>query len=301
MRVLVTGVNGQLGHDVMLELVRRGYKGIGSGSGEAYRGTDDLAVMPYIPLDITDQDDVNRVIMATAPDTVIHCSAWTAVDAAEEKENRTKVFALNTSGPEYLAKACKAVGAKMIYLSTDYVFNGQGTIRWKPEDRNYAPLNVYGQSKLEGVLSVAGNMDNYFIVRTSWVFGINGTNFISTMIRLGKAHDTVRVVSDQIGTPTYTKDLARLLVDMSETEKYGTYHVTNEGGYCSWFEFCQEVYRQYGLETQIIPVTTAEFGLNRAVRPFNSRLDKSKLSSAGFEPLPDWQDAIGRYLKEAQL
>ena len=301
MKVFVTGINGQLGHDVMLELHCRGYEAIGSGSGEAYKGTDAVASMPYIQMDITDEAAVFQTIREVKPDAVVHCSAWTAVDAAEDEENREKVFALNVKGPENLAKACKDIDAKIVYLSTDYVFNGQGTTPWKPDETDFAPLNVYGQSKLGGERAVAENMDKFFIVRIAWVFGLNGKNFIKTMINVGKTHDTVRVVNDQIGTPTYTKDLARLLVDMIETEKFGYYHATNEGGFISWYDFCIEFYKQYGLTTKVIPVTTAEYGLSKAARPFNSRLEKSKLIEAGFKPLPTWQDAVKRYLAEAQL
>ena len=301
MKVFVTGINGQLGHDVMLELYNRGYEATGSGSGKAYMGTDAIAMMPYTQMDITDEAAVLETIRKVKPDAVIHCSAWTAVDAAEDEENHEKVYALNVKGPENIAKACKAVDAKIVYLSTDYVFNGQGTIPWKPDETDFAPLNVYGQSKLGGERAIAANMDKYFIVRIAWVFGLNGKNFIKTMINVGKTHDVVRVVNDQIGTPTYTKDLAQLLVDMIETEKYGYYHATNEGGYISWYDFCCEFYKQYGLKTKVIPVTTEEYGLSKASRPFNSRLDKSKLVEAGFNPLPIWQDAVKRYLAEADL
>ena len=301
MKVLVTGVNGQLGHDVMLELSKRGHEAVGSGSGSSYRGADAVAALPYVQLEITDRDAVMKTIRELRPDAVIHCAAWTAVDAAEDAENREKVDNINHLGTKYIAEAAKAVDAKMIYISTDYVFDGQGERPWQPDDKCYAPLNVYGQSKLDGELAVADTLDKFFIVRIAWVFGLNGKNFIKTMINVGKTHDTVRVVNDQIGTPTYTLDLARLLVDMVETEKYGYYHATNEGGYISWYDFCCEFYRQYGLTTRVIPVTTAEYGLSKAARPFNSRLDKSKLREAGFEPLPVWQDAVKRYLKEAEL
>lgn len=301
MRVFVTGVNGQLGHDVMLELCKRGCEAIGSGSGKAYKGFDELAAMPYVQLDITDKEAVKKILTQLMPEAVVHCSAWTAVDAAEDKENFEKVKALNADGPKNIAEACKAIAAKLVYLSTDYVFNGQGVEPWKPDQKDFAPLNVYGQTKLLGEQAVEANTDKFFIVRTAWVFGLNGKNFIKTMINVGKTHDTVRVVNDQIGTPTYTKDLARLLADMIETEKYGYYHATNEGGYISWYDFCCEFYRQYGLKTRVIPVTTEEYGLSKAARPFNSRLDKSKLIEQGFAPLPTWQDAICRYLKEARL
>jgi dTDP-4-dehydrorhamnose reductase len=286
MRVAVTGATGQLGRDVTEELRARGHEVLALGSGD---------------MDITNARSVQEVLGAFRPDAVIHCAAWTAVDAAEDAENREKVDSINHLGTKYIAEAAKAVDAKMIYISTDYVFDGQGERPWQPDDKCYAPLNVYGQSKLDGELAVADTLDKFFIVRIAWVFGLNGKNFIKTMINVGKTHDTVRVVNDQIGTPTYTLDLARLLVDMVETEKYGYYHATNEGGYISWYDFCCEFYRQYGLTTRVIPVTTAEYGLSKAARPFNSRLDKSKLREAGFEPLPAWQDAVKRYLKEAEL
>ena len=298
MRVFVTGVNGQLGHDVMLELKKRGHEAIGSGSGSAYKGEDAVAAMLYQSLDVTDEAAVLETLSRLEPDAVIHCSAWTAVDAAEDAENRDKVHALNVTAPGNIAKACKAVGAKLLYLSTDYVFNGQGTEPWTPDEKDFAPLNVYGRTKLEGEFAVAENTDRFFIVRIAWVFGRNGKNFVKTMLNVGKSHDTVRVVNDQIGTPTYTYDLARLLVDMIETDKYGYYHATNEGGYISWYDFTKEIYRQAGLTTEVIPVTSAEYGLSKAARPFNSRLDKRKLVEAGFTPLPTWQDALSRYLQE---
>lgn len=301
MKVLVTGINGQLGHDVMLELSRRGHEAVGSGSSDSYRGTDEVSGMAYVPMNITDRGAVSRVLNETQPDAVIHCAAWTAVDAAEDEENRAKVDAINHLGTAYIAEAVRKLDAKMLYLSTDYVFDGEGNRPWQPDDRCYAPLNVYGQSKLDGELAVAQTLDRFFIVRIAWVFGLNGNNFIRTMINVGKTHETVRVVNDQIGTPTYTKDLARLLIDMIETEQYGYYHATNEGGYISWYDFCCEFYRQYGLNTKVIPVSTEEYGLSKARRPFNSRLDKTKLVEAGFEPLPVWQDAVRRYLQEAQL
>jgi dTDP-4-dehydrorhamnose reductase len=301
MRVLVTGVGGQLGHDVMNELYKRGYFGIGSDIQEIYSGVQDksaVTLMPYVQLDITDKNALEKVISKEKPDTVIHCAAWTAVDAAEDEENQPKVRAINVDGTQNIADACKNIGAKMIYISTDYVFNGQGTEPWTPDCKDYAPLNVYGQTKLDGELAVANTLDKYFIVRIAWVFGKNGKNFIKTMINVGKTHDEVRVVNDQVGTPTYTFDLARLLVDMIETDKYGYYHATNEGGYISWYDFTKEIYKAAGLNTKVTPVTTAEYGLSKAARPFNSRLDKSKLVEAGFKPLPAWQDAVARYVKE---
>ena len=304
MKVFVTGVGGQLGHDVVNELERRGNESIGSDIADQYSGVADgtaVTTIPYVQLDITDQDAVSKAIENMHPDIIIHCAAWTAVDAAEDEENKEKVDAINHLGTQYIAEAAKTVDAKMVYISTDYVFDGQGERPWEPDDKCYAPLNVYGQSKLDGELAVSSILEKYFIVRIAWVFGLNGKNFIKTMINVGKTHDTVRVVNDQIGTPTYTLDLARLLVDMVETDKYGYYHATNEGGYISWYDFCCEFYKQYGLDTKVIPVTTAEYGLSKAARPFNSRLDKSKLVVAGFEPLPDWKDAVRRYLTEAEL
>lgn len=304
MKFFVTGVCGQLGHDVMNELMRRGHKGVGADIQREYSGINDgsdVMAMPYIQLDITDKSAVEKNITKISPDAVIHCAAWTAVDMAEDDDKVEKVRAVNVGGTQNISDVCKKLDCKMLYLSTDYVFDGQGTEPWQPDCRDYRPLNVYGQTKLEGELAVSSTLDKYFIVRIAWVFGLNGENFVKTMINVGKMHDTVRVVNDQIGTPTYTFDLARLLVDMCETEKYGYYHATNEGGYISWYDFCCEFYRQYGLTTKVIPVTTEEYGLNKAARPSNSRLDKGKLVEAGFEPLPTWQDAVGRYLKDAQL
>lgn len=304
MKVFVTGVNGQLGHDVMNELYKRGYEATGSDIADTYVGINDFSpvtTMPYVKLDITDTEEVNRVISGLEPDVVIHCAAWTAVDMAEDDDKIELVRNVNAHGTENIAKACKNIDAKMVYISTDYVFDGQGTKPWSPDCKDYKPLNVYGQTKLEGELAVSSILDKYFIVRIAWVFGLNGKNFIKTMINVGKSHDEVRVVNDQIGTPTYTLDLSRLLVDMIETEKYGYYHVTNEGDYISWYDFTKEIYKQYGLDTKVIPVTTEEYGLSKAKRPFNSRLDKSKLIENGFKPLPTWQDALRRYLEEAKL
>ena len=304
MKFLVTGVGGQLGHDVMNELAKRGHEGIGSDLAASYCGiADDSAVtkMPYIAMDITDEESVQKTINGIKPDAIIHCAAWTAVDLAEDEDKIDKVRAINAGGTRNIALAAKEIGAKMLYLSTDYVFDGKGDKPWQPDDKNYQPLNVYGKTKLEGELAVAELLQKYFIVRIAWVFGLNGKNFIKTMINAGKKYPEVRVVNDQIGTPTYTYDLARLLVDMCESDKYGYYHATNEGGYISWYDFCVEFYRQYGLDTKVIPVTTAEYGLSKAARPFNSRLDKSKLIENGFKPLPDWKDAVRRYLAEAKL
>ncbi len=301
MKIFVTGVNGQLGHDVMNELASRGYEGVGSDLAPLYSGiADGTAVtrMPYVSLDITDASAVKRVLEDVHPDAVVHCAAWTAVDMAEDDENVAKVRAVNAGGTQHIADICKELDCKMLYLSTDYVFDGQGTEPWQPDCKEYKPLNVYGQTKLEGELAVSGTLDKYFIVRIAWVFGKNGKNFVKTMLNVGKTHDTVRVVDDQIGTPTYTFDLARLLVDMIESDKYGYYHATNKGDYISWYDFTCEIYRQAGYTTKVVPVTTAEYGLSKAKRPFNSRLDKSKLIANGFKPLPDWKDALRRYLKE---
>lgn len=286
MKVLVTGVKGQLGFDVVNELKKRGHVAVGV----------DIAEM-----DITDAEKVNSVMTEVKPDAVVHCAAWTAVDVAEDEENIPKVRAINAGGTRNIAEVCKKLGCKMVYISTDYVFDGQGTKPWEPDCKDYKPLNVYGQTKLEGELAVAQLLEKYFIVRIAWVFGVNGKNFIKTMLNVGKTHDTVRVVNDQVGTPTYTYDLARLLVDMVESDKYGYYHATNEGGYISWYDFTCEIYRQAGYSTKVIPVTTAEYGLSKAARPFNSRLDKSKLVENGFRPLPTWQDALSRYLKEIEF
>ena len=293
MRVFVTGVKGQLGYDVMNELEKQGLEGIGVDIDE---------------MDITDADQVNKVIKEAAPDAVIHCAAYTAVDAAEDNEEICRK--VNAQGTENIAKVCEELDIKMMYISTDYVFDGQGTTPWKPDCKDYKPLNVYGQSKLDGELAVSSTLDNYFIVRIAWVFGKNGKNFIKTMLNVAKTHSTLKVVNDQIGTPTYTFDLARLLVDMIETDKYGYYHVTNEGDYISWYDFTKEIFRQATLlgrteysedKVTVLPVTTAEYGLSKAARPFNSRLDKSKLVENGFTPLPTWQDAVARYLKEIEF
>lgn len=303
MKVLLTGVAGQLGHDVMNELARRGYDGIGSDIAENYNGAQDgsaVTKMPYIQLDITDDSKVKSTISKLKPDVVVHCAAWTAVDAADDEENREKVYAINVNGTKSIAESCKIVGAKMVYISTDYVFDGQGTEPWQADCKDYSPLNVYGKTKLEGELAVSNILDNYFIVRIAWVFGVNGNNFIKTMLKIGKKFDTLKVVNDQIGTPTYTYDLSRLLVDMIETEKYGYYHATNEGGYISWYDFACEIFKQAGYTTKVNPVTTEEYGVSKAKRPFNSRLDKSKLAENGFQPLPSWQDALQRYLKEIE-
>ena len=304
MKVFVTGVGGQLGHDVMNELHKRGYEGVGSDIAPVYSGVADgspVTSMPYVQMDITDKAAVEAVISQVNPDVVVHCAAWTAVDMAEDDDKVEKVRAINAGGTQNIADVCKKLDCKMVYISTDYVFDGQGEQPWEPDCKDYKPLNVYGQTKLEGELAVANTLKKYFIVRIAWVFGLNGKNFIKTMLNLGKTHDTLRVVCDQIGTPTYTLDLAVLLVDMIETEKYGYYHATNEGGYISWYDFAREIFRQAGMNTQVIPVTTAEYGLSKAARPFNSRLDKSKLTQAGFALLPTWQDAVARYLKEAEL
>ena len=301
MKILVTGVAGQLGHDVMNELAARGHEGVGSDLAPAYSGIaygSAVTKAAYVPMDITNAAQVREVISAVHPDAVIHCAAWTAVDAAEDADKQAKVQAINVQGTANIAAVCRELDCKMMYISTDYVFNGQGETPWDPDCKDYQPLNVYGQSKLGGELAVSGALEKYFIVRIAWVFGLNGSNFIKTMLKLSETHDTLRIVCDQIGTPTYTYDLARLLVDMNESEKYGYYHATNEGGYISWYDFACEIFRQAGRATKVQPVTTAEYGVSKAARPFNSRLDKSKLAANGFTPLPDWKDALARYLKE---
>ena len=283
MKVLVTGVKGQLGYDAVNELNNRGHEAVGVDIEE---------------MDITDSASVERVLTEISPDAVIHCAAWTAVDLAEDNEDKVRL--VNAVGTKHIAGQCAKLGCKMMYISTDYVFDGQGEEPWQPDCKDYKPLNVYGQTKLEGELAVSALLKKFFVVRIAWVFGKNGKNFIKTMLNVGKTHDTVRVVNDQIGTPTYTYDLARLLVDMIETEKYGYYHATNEGGYISWYDFTKEIYRQAGYKTNVIPVSTQEYGLSKAARPFNSRLDKSKLVANGFKPLPSWQDALKRYLMEIE-
>jgi dTDP-4-dehydrorhamnose reductase len=299
MKVLVTGVAGQLGHDVMNELDKNGIQGVGTDLKPEYAGIQDGSAVtkaPYISLDITDREAVLDVVKELNPDVIIHCAAWTAVDLAEDEDKQPLVKKINVDGTQNMADAAKAVDAKMVYISTDYVFNGQGTEPWDPDCKDYAPLNVYGETKLGGELAVSNTLEKYFIVRIAWVFGLNGKNFIKTMLSVGRNHDEVRVVSDQIGTPTYTLDLAVLLVSMIQTDKYGYYHATNEGGYISWYDFTKEIYKQAGMSTKVIPVTTAEYGLSKAARPFNSRLEKKKLVEKGFTPLPTWQDAVGRYL-----
>ena len=313
MKVFVTGVAGQLGHDVMNGLAERGYEGIGSDIKETYSGVcDGTAVekMPYVQMDITDAESVRNILTSVKPDVVVHCAAWTAVDLAEDEDKRDTVYAVNVNGTRNIAGICKELGSKMVYLSTDYVFDGTGDEPWKPDCKDYSPLNVYGKTKLDGELAVSELLERYFIVRIAWVFGKNGKNFIRTMLNVGKNHDRLTVVNDQIGTPTYTLDLARLLVDMIETEKYGYYHATNEGGYISWYDFAVEIFLQaagmghpeYDQEhLTVAPVTTEEYGISKAARPFNSRLDRSKLVEKGFEPLPDWRDALERYLKEIEF
>ncbi len=313
MKVFVTGVAGQLGHDVMNELAKRGIEGIGSDIADTYSGVQDgsaVTTMRYIPIDLTDEEAVAARIIFEQPDAVIHCAAWTAVDAAEDEENRYKVRGINFGGTKNIAKVCSELNIPMMYISTDYVFDGQGTEPWQPDCKDYNPLNVYGSTKLAGETAVTNYLEKFFIVRIAWVFGVNGNNFIKTMLNVGKNHTELKVVNDQIGTPTYTYDLARLLVDMIQTDKYGYYHATNEGGYISWYDFTKEIFRQaveLGHEEYsedritVFPVTTEEYGVSKAARPFNSRLDKSKLKENGFEPLPTWQDALHRYLQEIEF
>ena len=280
MRVFVTGVKGQLGYDVMNELEKQGLEGIGVDIDE---------------MDITDADQVNEVIKEAAPDAVIHCAAYTAVDAAEDNEEICRK--VNAQGTENIAKVCEELDIKMMYISTDYVFNGQGERPWEPDDER-EPLNVYGQTKYEGELAIEEHIKKFFTVRIAWVFGVNGKNFIKTMLNLGKTHDHLTVVNDQTGSPTYTYDLARLLVDMIQTDKYGRYHATNEG-ICTWYEFACEIFKQAGMNVSVAPVSSDEYPA-KAKRPSNSRMDKSKLTANGFTPLPTWQDALSRYLKEIQ-
>ena len=325
MKIFVTGVGGQLGHDVVNEAIKRGHEAIGSDIAAFYSGIQDgsaVTTAPYVSLDITDRDSVMNTAGEARPDAIIHCAAWTNVDAAEEESNRPLVYKINVEGTRHIAEAAKAVDAKLLYLSTDYVFNGEGTRPWQPDDKNFKPLNYYGETKLGGELAVTELVKKYFIVRIAWVFGLNGKNFIKTMVNIGRNHDTVRVVNDQIGTPTYTFDLARLLVDMIETEKYGFYHATNsevspltasntsavetccKPGFISWYDLTCEIYKQAKIQATVIPVSTAEYtgaGSRGPKRPANSRLDKSKLIEARFEPLPVWTDAVKRYLKEAGL
>ena len=303
-KVFVTGVAGQLGHDLIIELFRHGIISVGSDISPEYSGINDheaIQSMHYRSMDITDKTAVEKILFEEHPSVVIHCAAWTAVDLAEEPEHKEKVHKINAEGTKNIAEVCKKINCKMIYISTDYVFNGQGETPWEPDCKDYQPLNVYGQSKLDGELAVSSLLEKFFIVRIAWVFGKNGKNFIKTMLQVAQKHDTVRVVNDQIGTPTYTSDLAKLLVEMANSEKYGYYHATNEGGYISWFDFTKEIYKQANLSTKVLPVTTAEYGISKAARPFNSRLDKSKLSEAGFSRLPIWQDALSRYLKEIEI
>lgn len=298
LKVLVTGVCGQLGHDVMLELAKRGYIGIGT---DIKPSEEVVEYEYYYSMDITDSKQVNNVINEVCPDAVIHCAAWTAVDLAEDEDKQETVRLINGVGTENIAKACRDIDAKMLYISTDYVFDGKGDIPWKPDCNNFRPLSVYGSTKLMGEEAVRNILDKYFVVRIAWVFGKNGNNFIKTMLNVGRKYESVRVVNDQIGTPTYTVDLSVLLVDMIITDKYGNYHATNEGGYISWYDFTCEIYKQAGYSTIVNPVSTKEYGVSKAARPFNSRLDKTKLVENGFKPLPDWKDALDRYLKEIEV
>ncbi|MBR2674010.1 MAG: dTDP-4-dehydrorhamnose reductase [Mogibacterium sp.] len=307
MKIFVTGASGQLGYDVLNEALKRKFRAIGSDISfpkalPVNAPAANCEIDPsFVQLDITDRDAVMSAVSDLKPEVIIHCAAWTAVDDAEDEDNWARVYDINVKGTQNLANAAKAVDAKMIYLSTDYVFDGQDERPWQPDDKNYAPLSYYGKTKLEGELAVFETLEKCFIIRTSWVFGLNGKNFIKTMVDIGRKHDEVRVVNDQIGTPTYTYDLARLLVDMAETDKYGYYHAANEGEYISWYDYTCEIYRQAGIHTKVIPVSTEEYGLSVAARPYNSRLDRSKLIRAGFTPLPDWKNAVERYLREAKL
>ena len=299
MKILVTGVAGQLGHDVMNELAARGHEGVGSDLAPAYSGIADGSAVTkaaYVPMDITNAAQVREVISAVHPDAVIHCAAWTAVDAAEDADKQAKVQAINVQGTANIAAVCRELDCKMMYISTDYVFNGQGETPWDPDCKDYQPLNVYGQSKLAGEHAVAETLERYFIVRTSWVYGTGGKNFVRTMLQLSRTHDTLRVVSDQIGTPTYAPDFARLLADMAGSDRYGRYNAVNSGGCVSWYAFACAIFRAAGIPVTVLPVTTEEYGRCLAARPHSSRLDTGKLAGSGFAPLPDWQDALARYL-----
>ena len=290
MKVLVTGANGQLGWDMISELKKRGHEPIATDISDSFEQDCE-----YIKLDITNEKAVHGIITDTKPDAVVHCAAWTAVDAAEDEENKPKVYAINVLGTKYMAEACKEIDCKMLYISTDYVFSGEGTKPWEPDCEDFAPLNYYGETKLEGEFAVKNVLEKYYIVRTSWVFGSHGNNFVKTMLRLAETHKEVCVVNDQIGTPTYTPDLARLLADMCETDKYGVYHATNEGGYISWAEFAEEIYRVAGKDTKVIPVTTEEYGISKAKRPRNSRMSKKKLKDSGFIVASSWKQAVADY------
>ena len=296
MKCFVTGVAGQLGHDVVNELMKRGHDAVGSDLHEAYSGVQDgtaVTTAPYVGLDITDEDAVKRVIRESGVDAVIHCAAWTAVDKAEECEDLVR--RINAGGTESIAKVCRELDIPMMYFSTDYVFDGQGTRPWQPDDERH-PLGAYGRTKAEGELAVISNLEKFFILRIAWVFGVNGKNFIKTMLRLARTHDTLRVVNDQIGNPTYTLDLARLVVDMITTDKYGIYHVTNEGDPISWYDFACAIMEEGGVTgVTVNPCTSEEYGA-QAVRPYNSRMDRSRLTERGFEPLPHWRDALKRYV-----
>ena len=299
MKVLVTGVAGQLGHDVINELNKRGIYAVGSDIRQESEILYKSNWNEYVCFDITNKDEVDKVIKGLNVDAIIHCAAWTNVDGAEDINNKPLVKKINVDGTDNLVKAAKEIDAKFIYISTDYVFDGEGTTPFKPDDKNFNPQNYYGETKLQGELAVASQLDKFFIVRIAWVFGLNGHNFVKTMLKLAdKGYKELRVVDDQIGTPTYTYDLARLLVDMIQTDKYGYYHATNEGGYISWADFAIEIFKQAGREVKVNRVTTEEYGVSIAKRPLNSRLDKSKLLMNGFKPLPDWKDAIRRYLQE---
>ena len=294
-RIFITGANGQLGRDLVHELTGRGIECVASDIQEKFAGAESCA---YIPLNITNAEAVDTAMKESGASRVIHCAAWTAVDAAEDDANRPKVYAVNVTGTENIARSCAKYNLVMTYISTDYIFDGTGTRAWLPDDTSYSPLNYYGETKLLGELAVRKYLQKFFIVRIAWVFGKNGNNFVRTMLKIAKSHDTLRVVNDQIGTPTYTPDLARLLADINMTDKFGTYHATNEGGYISWYDYAREIFAQAGVNVNVIPVTTAEYGMSKAKRPYNSRLDKSKLRESGFEPLPDWRDALRRYLAE---
>lgn len=293
MKVFVTGAKGQLGYDVISTLKQRGHIVVGSDIISS-----DIPQSQYISLDLTNKESVFHTINKLKPDAVIHCAAWTAVDMAEDENNIHKVFDINANATEYIACACKQINSKMVYISTDYVFGDDSELPRQEDSKKFAPLNIYGKSKLAGETAVEKNLEQFFIIRISWVFGKNGNNFVKTMLKLSEKLNCLRVINDQIGSPTYTADLSRLIADMIESENFGHYHATNEGEYISWYDFACEIFKQANINIHVEPVTTEEYGTTKAMRPKNSRLSKSKLASSGFTPLPHWKDALSRYLQE---
>ncbi|SJZ77111.1 dTDP-4-dehydrorhamnose reductase [Anaerorhabdus furcosa] len=303
-KIFVTGACGQIGVDVVNELLNRKYEVIATDLCELCdydlltKFNDEIM---YFQLDIKNEDILRDVINKVTPDIIIHCAAWTSVDLAEFEENQELVRKINVESTKVLASCAKDLDIKIVYISTDYVFDGEGVDPWKPDCNNYNPLNFYGLTKLYGEMKITNALEKYFIVRTSWVFGKNGKNFIKTILELSKVHNEIKVINDQIGSPTYSFDLSRLIVDMIETDKYGYYHITNEGEYISWYELAKEVFFQKEISTKIIPVSTEQYGVNKAIRPLNSRLNKEKIIENGFKPLPVWKDAVSRFLKELEV